>query len=35
VFGVVTGIAYLVNHHILSGHYTPAAKAAAVSKKVS
>jgi hypothetical protein len=28
VFGVVTGIAYLVNHHILAGHYSPAAKAA-------
>ncbi len=35
VFGVVTGIAYLVNHHILSGHYTSTAKAAAAAKKVS
>jgi hypothetical protein len=28
-FAVVTAIAYLGSHHILSGHYTPAAKAAA------
>jgi len=28
-FAIVTGIAYLSAHHILSGHYSPAAKAAA------
>lgn len=27
-FGVVTGIAWLTSHHILSGSYTPAAVAA-------
>lgn len=29
VFGVSAGIAYLSSHHILAGHYTPAAKAKA------
>ena len=29
VFLVVTGIAWLATHHILLGHYTPAAKLAA------
>ena len=29
VFGVVTVIGWLKVHHILAGHYTPAAKAAA------
>lgn len=27
VFGVVTGLTWLTQHHVLSGHYTPAAKA--------
>jgi len=29
VFAVVAGLSWLTAHHVLSGHYTPAAKAAA------
>lgn len=29
VFGVVTGLTWLTQHHVLAGHYTPGAKAAA------
>ena len=28
VFGVTAALGFLTSHHILSGHYTPAAKAA-------
>jgi hypothetical protein len=34
VFGVVTGLAWLSSHHILSGHYAPAAKVAARKSSV-
>lgn len=27
VFGITAAIAFLTSHHILAGHYTPAAKA--------
>lgn len=33
-FGIVTLIGFLTSHHILSGHYTPAAKAAAGHRKL-
>jgi hypothetical protein len=29
VFGITAGLAWLTAHHVLSGHYTPAAKAGA------
>jgi hypothetical protein len=29
VFGITAGLTFLVSHHILLGHYAPAAKAAA------
>jgi hypothetical protein len=35
VFGVVTGLTWLTQHHVLSGHYTPAAKRSPVFTELS